>query len=177
MGSNEQVDEQDVVIRNKVRLVAIGYSQQKCIGYDEIFVIVVTLISIRIFIAFVAQSSFKSFRSDYILGQDGFGTVYKGNIDENLRVGLKYLLVAVKVKVNLLPVCLLEYIGASMQFVLFLVAHDSRTYTKLIFIKTSEHQSKWKRRHTASTAAGNHRIPVIVDGHHFGNASGMAPRS
>lgn len=59
MGSNEQVDEQDVVIRNKGRLVAIGYSQQKCIGYDEIFVIVVTLISIRIFIAFVAQSSFK----------------------------------------------------------------------------------------------------------------------
>ncbi|KAK7411749.1 hypothetical protein VNO78_03187 [Psophocarpus tetragonolobus] len=32
-------------------------------------------------------------------------------------------------------------------------------------------------RHTASVAAGNHGIPVIVAGHHFGNASGMAPRS
>lgn len=31
--------------------------------------------------------------------------------------------------------------------------------------------------HTASIAAGNHGIPVIVAGHHFGNASGMAPHS
>ncbi|KAK9150991.1 hypothetical protein Syun_009300 [Stephania yunnanensis] len=31
--------------------------------------------------------------------------------------------------------------------------------------------------HTASIAAGNYGIPVIVAGHHFGNASGMAPRS
>lgn len=39
----------------------------------------------------------KSFRSDYILGEGGFGTVYKGYIDENVRVGLKSLPVAVKV--------------------------------------------------------------------------------
>lgn len=31
--------------------------------------------------------------------------------------------------------------------------------------------------HTASVAAGNHGIPVVVAGHQFGNASGMAPRS
>ncbi|EEF44597.1 hypothetical protein RCOM_0964990 [Ricinus communis] len=31
----------------------------------------------------------KSFRSDYILGEGGFGTVYKCYIDENVRVGLK----------------------------------------------------------------------------------------
>ncbi|KAI4299836.1 hypothetical protein L6164_033260 [Bauhinia variegata] len=31
--------------------------------------------------------------------------------------------------------------------------------------------------HTASVAAGNYGIPVLVAGHHFGNASGMAPRS
>ncbi|GAB2280945.1 hypothetical protein Dimus_015562 [Dionaea muscipula] len=31
--------------------------------------------------------------------------------------------------------------------------------------------------HTASVASGNHGVPVIVAGHHFGNASGMAPRS
>ncbi|KAK1668078.1 hypothetical protein QYE76_056237 [Lolium multiflorum] len=31
--------------------------------------------------------------------------------------------------------------------------------------------------HTASIAAGNHGIPVIVAGHHFGNASGMAPHA
>lgn len=39
----------------------------------------------------------KSFRADYILGEGGFGTVYKGYIDENVRVGLKSLPVAVKV--------------------------------------------------------------------------------
>ncbi|KAG6696430.1 hypothetical protein I3842_09G148400 [Carya illinoinensis] len=32
-------------------------------------------------------------------------------------------------------------------------------------------------RHTASVAAGNHGIPVVVAEHHFGNASGMAPHS
>lgn len=32
-------------------------------------------------------------------------------------------------------------------------------------------------RHTASIAAGNHGIPVVVAGHNFGNASGMAPRA
>nr|CAD1828137.1 unnamed protein product [Ananas comosus var. bracteatus] len=31
--------------------------------------------------------------------------------------------------------------------------------------------------HTASIAAGNHGIPVIVAGHHFGTASGMAPHA
>ncbi|CAN1226205.1 Subtilisin-like protease SBT2.3 [Linum grandiflorum] len=31
--------------------------------------------------------------------------------------------------------------------------------------------------HTASVAAGNHGVPVIVSGHYFGNASGMAPRA
>ncbi|XP_031499725.1 subtilisin-like protease SBT2.3 isoform X3 [Nymphaea colorata] len=31
--------------------------------------------------------------------------------------------------------------------------------------------------HTASIAAGNHNIPVIVADHHFGNASGMAPHA
>ncbi|CAN8267578.1 unnamed protein product [Cochlearia groenlandica] len=31
--------------------------------------------------------------------------------------------------------------------------------------------------HTASIAAGNHGVPVIVSDHNFGNASGMAPRA
>ncbi|KAI7745618.1 hypothetical protein M8C21_033464 [Ambrosia artemisiifolia] len=38
----------------------------------------------------------------YILGQGGFGTVYKGYIDENVRVGLKSLPVAVKCDRSLL---------------------------------------------------------------------------
>ncbi|CAH2034553.1 unnamed protein product [Thlaspi arvense] len=31
--------------------------------------------------------------------------------------------------------------------------------------------------HTASIAAANHGVPVVVSGHHLGNASGMAPRA
>ncbi|KAJ0790820.1 putative protein kinase RLK-Pelle-RLCK-VIIa-2 family [Helianthus annuus] len=49
------------------------------------------------FTLFELETITKSFRSDYILGEGGFGTVYKGYIDENVRVGLKSLPVAVKV--------------------------------------------------------------------------------
>ncbi|XP_052173674.1 probable serine/threonine-protein kinase PBL8 isoform X2 [Diospyros lotus] len=49
------------------------------------------------FTLFELETITKSFRSDYVLGEGGFGTVYKGYIDENVRVGLKSLPVAVKV--------------------------------------------------------------------------------
>ncbi|KAE8712240.1 Serine/threonine-protein kinase [Hibiscus syriacus] len=49
------------------------------------------------FTLFELETITKSFRSDYILGEGGFGTVYKGYIDDNVRVGLKSLPVAVKV--------------------------------------------------------------------------------
>ncbi|KAF6172686.1 hypothetical protein GIB67_042009 [Kingdonia uniflora] len=49
------------------------------------------------FTLFELETITKSFRSDYILGEGGFGTVYKGYIDDNDRVGLKSLPVAVKV--------------------------------------------------------------------------------
>ncbi|KAF9593852.1 hypothetical protein IFM89_025637 [Coptis chinensis] len=49
------------------------------------------------FTLFELETITKSFRNDYILGEGGFGTVYKGYIDENVRVGLKSLPVAVKV--------------------------------------------------------------------------------
>lgn len=49
------------------------------------------------FTLFELETITKSFRSDYILGQGGFGAVYKGYINENVRVGLKSLPVAVKV--------------------------------------------------------------------------------
>ncbi|KAL8101315.1 subtilisin-like protease SBT2.3 [Apium graveolens] len=53
--------------------------------------------------------------------------------------------------------------------------------TRGIFNATQDYASPFDGdghgTHTASTAAGNHGIPVVVAGHHFGNASGMAPRS
>ncbi|XP_065022022.1 subtilisin-like protease SBT2.3 [Musa acuminata AAA Group] len=53
--------------------------------------------------------------------------------------------------------------------------------TRGIFNATLDHASPLDGdghgTHTASIAAGNHGIPVVVSGHHFGNASGMAPRA
>ncbi|GKB74869.1 putative ent-kaurene synthase, partial [Tanacetum coccineum] len=49
------------------------------------------------FTLFELETITKSFRSDYILEEGGFGTVYKGYIDENVRVGLNSLRVAIKV--------------------------------------------------------------------------------
>ncbi|RYR72734.1 hypothetical protein Ahy_A02g006947 [Arachis hypogaea] len=47
-----------------------------------------------------------------------------------------------------------------------------------IFNSTQDYASSFDGDgHGTHTAAGNHEIPVIVTGHHLGNASGMAPCS
>ncbi|RYR31825.1 hypothetical protein Ahy_B01g056745 isoform A [Arachis hypogaea] len=47
-----------------------------------------------------------------------------------------------------------------------------------IFNSTQDYASSFDGDgHGTHTAAGNHGIPVIVTGHHLGNASGMAPCS
>ncbi|KAH0468866.1 hypothetical protein IEQ34_002098 [Dendrobium chrysotoxum] len=53
--------------------------------------------------------------------------------------------------------------------------------TRGIFNASKDHASPFDGdghgTHTASIAAGNHGVPVNVSGHHFGNASGMAPHA
>nr|GEW00708.1 retrovirus-related Pol polyprotein from transposon TNT 1-94 [Tanacetum cinerariifolium] len=57
-------DESSLVIRNKARLVAVGYSQQEGIDYDETFAPVAQIEAIRLFLAYAAYKDFTAFRMD-----------------------------------------------------------------------------------------------------------------
>nr|GEX77843.1 copia protein [Tanacetum cinerariifolium] len=57
-------DESSLVIRNKARLVAAGYSQQEGVDYDETFVQVARIEAIRLFLAYVAHKDFTIFQMD-----------------------------------------------------------------------------------------------------------------
>ena len=59
-----KLDENSKVVRNKARLVAQGYNQQKGIDYDETFAPVARLEAIRILLAFAAHKNFKLFQMD-----------------------------------------------------------------------------------------------------------------
>nr|GFB66339.1 copia protein [Tanacetum cinerariifolium] len=50
--------ESSLVIRNKARLVAVGYSQQEGIDYDETFAPVARIEAIRLFLAYAAHKDF-----------------------------------------------------------------------------------------------------------------------
>ncbi|GJY51156.1 retrovirus-related pol polyprotein from transposon TNT 1-94 [Tanacetum coccineum] len=57
-----KLDENGVISRNKVRLVAQGYNQQEGIDYDETYALVARLESIRILLAYACALDFKSFQ-------------------------------------------------------------------------------------------------------------------
>jgi hypothetical protein len=57
-------DEHRVVTRNKARLVAKGYAQVASLDFEETFVPVARLESIRILLAYVAHHSFRLFQMD-----------------------------------------------------------------------------------------------------------------
>nr|GEZ35838.1 hypothetical protein [Tanacetum cinerariifolium] len=57
-------DESTLVIRNKARLVAVGYSQQEGIDYDEMFAPVALMEAIRLFLAYAAHKDFTVFQMD-----------------------------------------------------------------------------------------------------------------
>nr|GFA63911.1 hypothetical protein [Tanacetum cinerariifolium] len=57
-------DESSLVIRNKVRPVAFGYSQQEGINYDETFAPVARIEAIRLFLAYAAHKDFTVFKMD-----------------------------------------------------------------------------------------------------------------
>nr|GEZ14641.1 retrovirus-related Pol polyprotein from transposon TNT 1-94 [Tanacetum cinerariifolium] len=57
-------DESSLVIQNKVTLVAVGYSQQEGIDYDETFAPVARIEDIRLFLTSVAHKDFTVFQMD-----------------------------------------------------------------------------------------------------------------
>nr|GEW69268.1 hypothetical protein [Tanacetum cinerariifolium] len=61
---NNKKDESSLVIRNKARLVAEGYSQLEGINYDETFAPVARIEAIRLFLAYAAHKNFTVFQMD-----------------------------------------------------------------------------------------------------------------
>ncbi|GKC46821.1 putative ribonuclease H-like domain-containing protein [Tanacetum coccineum] len=57
-------DERGIVIRNKARLVAQGYTQEKGIEYDEVFAPVARIEAIRLFLAYVSFKDFVVYQMD-----------------------------------------------------------------------------------------------------------------
>nr|GFA79351.1 copia protein [Tanacetum cinerariifolium] len=57
-------DESSLVIQNKARLVAVGYSQQERIDYDETFAPVARIEAIRLFLAYATHKDFTVFQMD-----------------------------------------------------------------------------------------------------------------
>jgi hypothetical protein len=69
---HNKYDKYGVVTRNKTQPVAKGYSQVECLNFDETFVLVVSLESIRMLLAYVTQHGFKLYqmgvKSDFLNG-------------------------------------------------------------------------------------------------------------
>ncbi|KAI3707342.1 hypothetical protein L6452_25781 [Arctium lappa] len=57
-------DERDIVIRNKARLVAQGYTQEEGIDYEELFAPVARVEAIRLFLAYASYMKFKVYQMD-----------------------------------------------------------------------------------------------------------------
>nr|GEW74708.1 hypothetical protein [Tanacetum cinerariifolium] len=57
-------DKSSLVIRNKARLVVVGYSQQEGIDYDETFAPVARIVAICLFLAYAAHKDFTVFQMD-----------------------------------------------------------------------------------------------------------------
>ncbi|GKB00142.1 retrovirus-related pol polyprotein from transposon TNT 1-94 [Tanacetum coccineum] len=57
-------DERGIMIKNKVRLVAQGYTQEKGIDYDEVFAPVTRIEAIRLFLAYASFKDFVGYEMD-----------------------------------------------------------------------------------------------------------------
>ncbi|GKD08018.1 putative ribonuclease H-like domain-containing protein [Tanacetum coccineum] len=63
-GYRNKKDERGIVIRNKARLVAQGYTQEEGINYDEVFTLVDRIEAIRLFLAYASFKDFVVYQMD-----------------------------------------------------------------------------------------------------------------
>ncbi|GJX65182.1 putative ribonuclease H-like domain-containing protein [Tanacetum coccineum] len=94
-------DERGIVIRNKARLVAQGYTQEEGIDYDEVFAPVARIEAIRLFLAYASFKDFVVYQMD-VKSAFLYGMIIdeRGQIDKTLfikRVKSDILLVQVYV--------------------------------------------------------------------------------
>ncbi|GJV19203.1 ribonuclease H-like domain-containing protein [Tanacetum coccineum] len=61
---NAMKDERGIVVRNKARLVAQGYTQEEGINYDEVFAPVARIEAIRLFLAYASFMGFIMYQMD-----------------------------------------------------------------------------------------------------------------
>ncbi|KAJ9543955.1 hypothetical protein OSB04_023662 [Centaurea solstitialis] len=59
-----KTDERGIVIKNKARLVAQGYTQKEGIDYDDVFAPVARIEAIRLFLAFASYKGFRVYQMD-----------------------------------------------------------------------------------------------------------------
>ncbi|GJQ95863.1 putative ribonuclease H-like domain-containing protein [Tanacetum coccineum] len=64
MDYRNKKDERGIVIRNKTRLVAQGYTQEEGIDYDEVFAPVARIEAIRLFLAYASFKDFVVYQMD-----------------------------------------------------------------------------------------------------------------
>ncbi|GJU37165.1 copia protein [Tanacetum coccineum] len=57
-------DERGIMIKNKARLVAQGYTQEEGIDYDEVFAPVARIEAIRLFLAYASFKDFEVYQMD-----------------------------------------------------------------------------------------------------------------
>ena len=57
-------DERGIVVRNKARLVAQGYTQQEGVDYDEVYAPVARIEAIRLFLAYASYKDFVVYQMD-----------------------------------------------------------------------------------------------------------------
>nr|GEX55588.1 hypothetical protein [Tanacetum cinerariifolium] len=60
----KQEDKRCIVVRNKARLVAQGYTQEEGIDYDEVFALVARIEAIRLFLAYASFKDFVVYQID-----------------------------------------------------------------------------------------------------------------